>query len=145
MSSLKLALANAPANSEMFLFTDAAAKDQYLKNTVIALIERTQTVVSSQTVDRHHAIICAVALFHISTHGWRFPVQVNFMISGSSEVNRRKRRQTKITGSDARLYKELARSSGGQALEVTTPDLATAINVITRLSASVSLVIAAQS
>lgn len=34
----------------MFLFTDAGAKDQNLKNTVIALIERTQTVVSSQTV-----------------------------------------------------------------------------------------------
>lgn len=65
MSSLKLALANAPANSEMFLFTDAAAKDKYLKNTVIALIERTQTVVSSQTVDCHHLIICAVGLFHI--------------------------------------------------------------------------------
>lgn len=50
MPSLKLALANAPSNSEMFLFTDAGAKDQNLKNTVIALIERTQTVVSSQTV-----------------------------------------------------------------------------------------------
>lgn len=73
MPSLKLALANAPANSEMFLFTDAAAKDQYLKNTVIALIERTQTVVSSQTVDRHHAIICALAFFHVPTHGCRFP------------------------------------------------------------------------
>lgn len=34
----------------MFLFTDAGAKDQNLKNTVIALIERTQTVVSSQTL-----------------------------------------------------------------------------------------------
>lgn len=34
----------------MFLFTDAGAKDQSLKNTVIALIERTQTVVSSQTL-----------------------------------------------------------------------------------------------
>lgn len=59
--SLKLALANAPSNSEMFLFTDAGAKDQNLKNTVIALIERTQTVVSSQTLEHHHLLICAVA------------------------------------------------------------------------------------
>lgn len=70
---------------------------------------------------------------------------MNILISGSSEVNRRKRRQTKITGLDAKLYKELARSSGGQGLEVATADLATAIGLITRLSASVSLVIAAQS
>lgn len=66
------------------------------------------------------------------------------MISGTSEVNRRKRRherqQMKITGSEARLYKELARASGGQAIEVATPDLATAIGIITRLSSSVSLV-----
>lgn len=70
------------------------------------------------------------------------------MISGSSEVNRRKRRherrQIKITGSDARLYKELARASGGQAIEVATSDLATAIGIITRLSSSVSLVIPAK-
>ncbi|TWW75015.1 von Willebrand factor A domain-containing protein 7 [Takifugu flavidus] len=118
LSALQLALANAPANSEMFLFTDAAAKDKYLKNTVIALIERTQTVVRTPTV--------------------------NFMISGSSEANRRKRRhaqlQSKITGSDAQLYKELARASGGQAIEVATADLAAAIGLVTRLSSSASLV-----
>lgn len=46
----------------------------------------------------------------------------------------------KITGSDARLYKELARASGGQAIEVATHDLVMAIGIITRLSSSVSLV-----
>lgn len=64
-SSLKLALANAPSNSEMFLFTDAAAKDGNLKNTVTALIERTQTVVSSPTLVHLHLLICAVASFHV--------------------------------------------------------------------------------
>lgn len=43
----QLALSAAPLNSEIFLFTDAAAKDKNLKSTVIALIERTQSVVCS--------------------------------------------------------------------------------------------------
>lgn len=67
------------------------------------------------------------------------------MISGSSEVNRRKRRheqlQSKIGRSDAQLYKELAQASGGQAIEVATGDLAAAIALVTRLSSSASLVI----
>ena len=43
---LKLALTGAPPNSEIFLFTDATAKDQHLRSTVIALIERTKSEVS---------------------------------------------------------------------------------------------------
>jgi len=43
---LQLALTSAVSNSEIFLFTDAPAKDKHLKSIVIALIERTQTVVS---------------------------------------------------------------------------------------------------
>ncbi|XP_054482353.1 von Willebrand factor A domain-containing protein 7-like [Anoplopoma fimbria] len=46
LSGLQLALTGAPPNSEIFLFTDASAKDQYLKSTVIALIERTKSVVN---------------------------------------------------------------------------------------------------
>lgn len=57
LSGLQLALSSAPLNSEIFLFTDAPAKDGQLKSTVIALIERTQTVVTffltdSTTVNR---------------------------------------------------------------------------------------------
>lgn len=67
------------------------------------------------------------------------------MISGSSEANRRTRRndqlQSKITASDAQVYKDLAQVSGGQAIEVATSDLGTAIGLITRLSSSASLVI----
>lgn len=43
----QLALTGAPSGSEIFLFTDATAKDEYLKGTVIALIEQTKSVVSS--------------------------------------------------------------------------------------------------
>lgn len=60
----QLALSNAPSRSEMFLFTDAAAKDGDLKNTVTALIERTQTVVSAWT---------AVAIAAVPTAGHRPP------------------------------------------------------------------------
>ncbi|KAK7925737.1 hypothetical protein WMY93_008047 [Mugilogobius chulae] len=51
LSGLQLALTTAPYNSEIFLFTDAGAKDTYLKSTVIALIERTQTVVNFLITD----------------------------------------------------------------------------------------------
>lgn len=51
LSGLQLALTTAPYNSEIFLFTDAAAKDQYLKSTLIALIERSQTVVNFLLTD----------------------------------------------------------------------------------------------
>lgn len=44
---LQVALTGAPPSSEIFLFTDAPAKDLNLMGTVIALIERTKSVVSS--------------------------------------------------------------------------------------------------
>ncbi|XP_068456761.1 von Willebrand factor A domain-containing protein 7-like [Clinocottus analis] len=46
LSGLQLALTGAPRNSEIFLFTDATAKDQHLKSTVTALIEQTKSVVN---------------------------------------------------------------------------------------------------
>uniref|UniRef100_A0A8C6T049 von Willebrand factor A domain-containing protein 7-like n=1 Tax=Neogobius melanostomus TaxID=47308 RepID=A0A8C6T049_9GOBI len=46
LSALQLALTAAPFGSEIYLFTDATAKDSHLKNIVIALIERTQSVVN---------------------------------------------------------------------------------------------------
>ncbi|KAJ8250178.1 hypothetical protein COCON_G00221000 [Conger conger] len=46
LSGLLLALSSAPASSEIFVFTDAPAKDVYLKSTVIALIESTKSVVT---------------------------------------------------------------------------------------------------
>ncbi|XP_069002307.1 von Willebrand factor A domain-containing protein 7-like [Embiotoca jacksoni] len=103
LSGLQLALAGAPFNSEIFLFTDAPAKDEDLKSTVIALIERTQTV-------------------------------VNFMITDSNVINRRRRRdqqQTRgITASDSQLYRDLAQASGGQAIEVTKSELPLAVDII---------------
>ncbi|XP_051794025.1 von Willebrand factor A domain-containing protein 7-like [Acanthochromis polyacanthus] len=101
LSGLQLALSRAPSSSEIFLFTDAPAKDTYLRSTVIALIERTQTV-------------------------------VNFFITDSVVVNRRRRRQSRqLSASDAQLYRDLAQTSGGQAVEVTKSELPAAVSLIT--------------
>ncbi|XP_030602893.1 von Willebrand factor A domain-containing protein 7-like [Archocentrus centrarchus] len=114
LSWLQLALSTAPSNSEIFLFTDAAAKDKHLKNTVIALIERTQSV-------------------------------VNFLITDTTPINRRRRRaqqkSNRIAESDAQLYRELAQASGGQAIEVTKSELpqATAIVIDSSRSSLVTL------
>ncbi|KAM4546120.1 von Willebrand factor A domain-containing protein 7-like isoform 1-T1 [Odontesthes bonariensis] len=110
LSGLQLAVTSAPFNSEIFLFTDAPAKDKELKNTVIALIERTQTV-------------------------------VNFMITDSTVTNRNDNLQQsrRLTASDAELYRDVARASGGQAVEVTKAELPVATEII-KQSATSSLV-----
>ncbi|XP_070700001.1 von Willebrand factor A domain-containing protein 7-like [Pempheris klunzingeri] len=111
LSGLQLALSSAPSNSEIFLFTDAPAKDKHLKSTVIALMERTQTA-------------------------------VNFMISGSTVLNRRRRsnqnlqNHSRISASDAQLYRDLAQVSGGLAIEVAKSELPVATSIITESSSS---------
>ncbi|KAM9363653.1 von Willebrand factor A domain-containing protein 7-like [Symphorus nematophorus] len=101
LSALRLALTSAPPSSEMFVFTDAPAKDSHLKNTVVALIETTKS-------------------------------EVNFMLT---EVLARRRRRS-LSQSDAQLYRDLARASGGQAIEVTKSDLSLATTVIEDSTAS---------
>ncbi|MEQ2230395.1 hypothetical protein ILYODFUR_028834, partial [Ilyodon furcidens] len=44
LSGLQLALTGAPPNSEIYVFTDATAKDEHLRNPVLALIEQTKSV-----------------------------------------------------------------------------------------------------
>ncbi|KAI3373763.1 hypothetical protein L3Q82_022348 [Scortum barcoo] len=120
LSGLLLALTNNPFYSEIFLFTDAPAKDKHLKSTVIAIIQRTQTV-------------------------------VNFVISGSTVVNRRRRsdqrQSSRITESDAQLYRDLAQASGGLAVEVEKSELSEVVSIITESTSSslVTLLQAARS
>ncbi|XP_055004640.1 von Willebrand factor A domain-containing protein 7-like [Boleophthalmus pectinirostris] len=106
LSGLQLALTTAPFNSEIFLFTDAGAKDTYLKSTVIALIERTQTVVNFLITDS------------ISTN------------------RRRRSPIPRLAPMDSQLYKDLAQASGGLAIEVSKSDLSTASSIITEASIS---------
>ncbi|XP_073335897.1 von Willebrand factor A domain-containing protein 7 [Pagrus major] len=109
LSGLQLALTAAPPSSEIFVFTDAPAKDAHLKSTVTALIESTKSV-------------------------------VNFMLTDVL-ASRRRRRSVQghvprsMSQSDAQLYRDLARASGGQAIEVTKSDLSLATSVIEDSSA----------
>ncbi|XP_063748781.1 von Willebrand factor A domain-containing protein 7-like isoform X2 [Eleginops maclovinus] len=116
LSGLRLALTGAPPESEIFLFTDAPAKDTYLRSTVIALIERTKSVVNF--------MITGIL-------GFRRRRQVS-----DSEQQQQQQQQSRMVVSDATLYRDLAQVSGGLAIEVTKSELPVATSIITESSTS---------
>ncbi|XP_054460556.1 von Willebrand factor A domain-containing protein 7 [Anoplopoma fimbria] len=110
LSGLQLALTAAPPSSEIFVFTDAPAKDAYLKSTITALIESSKSVVT-------------------------------FMLTDVLASRRRRRSAVGVSSrsmsqSDAQLYRDIARASGGQAIEVSKSDLSLVTSVIEDSSAS---------
>ncbi|KAK7929289.1 hypothetical protein WMY93_005684 [Mugilogobius chulae] len=109
LSGLQLAMTAAPPSSEIFVFTDAPAKDADLKSTINALIESTKSVVT-------------------------------FMLTDVLASRRRRSAQgaanRAMSQADAQLYRDLAKASGGQAIEVTKSDLSAATTVIEDSSAS---------
>ncbi|XP_040892810.1 von Willebrand factor A domain-containing protein 7 [Toxotes jaculatrix] len=110
LSGLQLALTAAPPSSEIFVFTDAPAKDAHLKSTITALIESTKSVVTFMLTDV------------LASRRRRRSVQ------GLSPRT--------ITQSEAQLYHDLAQASGGQAIQVSKSDLSLATSVIEDSSAS---------
>ncbi|XP_037835113.1 von Willebrand factor A domain-containing protein 7-like [Kryptolebias marmoratus] len=58
LSGLQLALTGSPPNSEIFVFTDATAKDAFLRNAVIALIESTKSTVSNSVAKQDFSSHC---------------------------------------------------------------------------------------
>ncbi|KAM8880382.1 von Willebrand factor A domain-containing protein 7 [Spinachia spinachia] len=110
LSGLQLALTAAPPSSEIFVFTDAPAKDVYLKNTIIALIQSSMCVVTFLITD-------AVA-------------GLRRRRSSLGAVSR------SINQNDAQLYSDLAQASGGQAITVSKSDLSLATTVIQDSSAT---------
>ncbi|XP_059903279.1 von Willebrand factor A domain-containing protein 7 [Gadus macrocephalus] len=109
LSGLQLALAAAPPSSEIFVFTDAPAKDAHLKGAITALIESSKSVVTFMLTD----------------------------VTASRRRRREAQGGTQRVMSqlDAQLYRELAQASGGQAIEVTKSDLTLATSVIEDSSA----------
>ncbi|XP_060911370.1 von Willebrand factor A domain-containing protein 7-like [Labrus mixtus] len=105
LSGLQLALSGAPSNSEIFLFTDAPAKDKHLKNTVIALIERTQTVINVM-------------------------ISGSTLTNRRRRRDDSQQKQSRISAEDTQLYRELSQASGGQTAEVTNSELPVAISII---------------
>ncbi|KAM6971809.1 von Willebrand factor A domain-containing protein 7-like [Aplochiton taeniatus] len=105
LSGLQLALTAAPPSSEIFVFTDAPAKDAELKSTITALIESSKSVVTFMLTDNL-----------LSSRRRRRGV-----VGGTA---------THLTQSDAQLYRDLAEASGGQAIEVNKAELPQATSVI---------------
>ncbi|KAM6907233.1 von Willebrand factor A domain-containing protein 7-like [Xenentodon cancila] len=116
LSALQLALTGSPSNSEIFVFTDATAKDEYLRNTVIALIEQSKSVVN----------------FMITN-------VLGFRRRRQADSNQQQQQSYRMVRSDAQLYKELAQASGGQAVEVSKDQLFEAISIITQSTSSLQV------
>ncbi|XP_051903526.1 von Willebrand factor A domain-containing protein 7-like [Hippocampus zosterae] len=114
LSGLQLALSNAPQSSDIFLFTDAPAKDPQLKSTVIALIERTQSAVY-------------------------FLITQTAANSRRRRQLSRPQASGRIAESDARLYKELAEAAGGLVVQLRQDELQEATGIVGQMS-SASLV-----
>ncbi|XP_044226873.1 von Willebrand factor A domain-containing protein 7-like [Thunnus albacares] len=111
LSGLQLALTGSPPNSEIFVFTDAPAKDTHLRSTVLALIEQKKTVVN----------------FMITSILFRRRRQID---------NDQQQKLTRMVASDVQLYRDLAQASGGQAIEVTKSELPEVTSIITESSSS---------
>ncbi|XP_061092946.1 von Willebrand factor A domain-containing protein 7-like [Conger conger] len=103
LSGLLLALNSAPASSEIFVFTDASAKDVHLRSTVIALIESTKSVVNFLLTNALSA---------------RRRRDSNGNVS------------TRMSPLGNQLYQELSEASGGQAIVVTKDTLPQATDII---------------
>ncbi|XP_029949225.1 von Willebrand factor A domain-containing protein 7-like [Salarias fasciatus] len=110
LSGLQLALTAAPPASDIFLFTDAPANDGHLKNAVTALIESTKSVVTFMLTN-----------VFATRRG---------QSDGQNPLTR------SMTQAQTELYRDLARASGGQTIEVSKLDLTQATAVIEDLSAN---------
>ncbi|XP_060942362.1 von Willebrand factor A domain-containing protein 7-like [Limanda limanda] len=126
LSGLRLALTGAPPGSDIFVFTDATAKDDYLLGTVISLVERTKSVVNFMIT---------------GSLGLRRRRAIN-------NTNDQQQPQPKaITKASSKVYADLAQASGGLAIQTTKSQLLAAITIVTDSSsfAQVLLLQAARS
>ncbi|XP_062329348.1 von Willebrand factor A domain-containing protein 7-like [Osmerus eperlanus] len=112
LSGLQLALTGAPPSSEIFLFTDATAKDTYLAGTVLALIERSKSVVNFLLTGS------------LASRRRRS--------SGSIDQGQ----TTQMRSVNTQLYRDLAQASGGQAIQVTKTQLPQATSLILQSTSS---------
>ncbi|GAA6098474.1 von Willebrand factor A domain-containing protein 7-like [Tachysurus ichikawai] len=114
LSGLRLALTGSPQGSEIFVFTDADAKDINLKSTVQALIETTKSKVNFMLTNA------------ISSRHRRRAASID----GQQQVS------TRVLNQLNQVYHDLSQASGGQAIEVTKGTLPQATNIIAVTSRS---------
>ncbi|KAF4090722.1 hypothetical protein AMELA_G00055150 [Ameiurus melas] len=115
LSGLQLALTGSPPQTEIFVFTDADAKDKSLTSTVRALIEITKSKVTFM-------------LTNIFSFGRRR--RSAKAIDGQQQVS------TRLFNPLNPVYQDLAQASGGQAIEVTKGTLSQATDIIAVTSRS---------
>ncbi|XP_066535056.1 von Willebrand factor A domain-containing protein 7-like isoform X2 [Hoplias malabaricus] len=108
LTGLQLALTGSPPQSEIFVFTDANAKDTWLKSTVLALIERTKSSLNFMLTNALSA--------RRRRSGERPHTDQSNFIQLSNPLNK--------------IYHDLAQASGGQAIEVTKETLSQATSII---------------
>uniref|UniRef100_W5KED4 von Willebrand factor A domain containing 11 n=1 Tax=Astyanax mexicanus TaxID=7994 RepID=W5KED4_ASTMX len=109
LSGLQLALTGSPPQTEIFVFTDAEAKDKWLKSTILALIERTKSSVTFMLTNA---------------------------FSGRSRISGGPQFSSRSSNHLIGIYQELAQASGGQAIEVTKATLPQATSIIVDTSSS---------
>ncbi|XP_058236777.1 von Willebrand factor A domain-containing protein 7-like [Hemibagrus wyckioides] len=109
LSGLQLALTGSLPQSEIFVFTDADAKDKWLTSTVRVLIEKTKSVVN-------------------------FMLTNGFSLRRRRSVHRQQRASTGLSTQLNQVYHELAQASGGQAIEVTKATLGQVTGIIAIIS-----------
>ncbi|KAM9477191.1 von Willebrand factor A domain-containing protein 7-like [Clarias gariepinus] len=95
LSGLKLALTGCPPQTEIYVFTDAGAKDKWLTNSVKALIEKKKSVVTFM-------LNGATSSLRRRKRYWFYPGQQSL----SPQL------------SDPQLYQDLAQASGGYVVDV---------------------------
>ncbi|KAB5581392.1 hypothetical protein PHYPO_G00175120 [Pangasianodon hypophthalmus] len=115
LSALQLALTGSPPQTEVFVFTDADAKDAWLKSTVKALIEITKSKVNFMLTN--------------AIGSWRRRRSAG-AIDGQQQFS------TRLFNPLNQVYHDLAQASGGQAIEVTKVTLAQATDIIAVTSRS---------
>ncbi|XP_047009843.1 von Willebrand factor A domain-containing protein 7 isoform X2 [Ictalurus punctatus] len=112
LSGLQLALTGSPVQTEIFVFTDADAKDKQLKHDVQALIETKKSVVTF-ILTRSTSSPSATPLYS--------------------------QQQVSPQLVDIQLYQDLAQASGGYVIEVTNMNQASNTNEATSNSTMVTL------
>ncbi|KAJ8372224.1 hypothetical protein AAFF_G00293430, partial [Aldrovandia affinis] len=115
LTGLQLALTSAPRSSEIFVFTDAPAKDTHLRSTVIALIESTKSVVTFLLTNA------------LSARRRR---------DSDDGQDQEQRFSSRLSTAGNALYQELAEASGGQAIVVTKETLPQVTDIIVDSSTS---------
>ncbi|KAK7929114.1 hypothetical protein WMY93_005509 [Mugilogobius chulae] len=125
-SGIQLALTTAPSYSNIYVFTDAGAKDAELKDTLVALIRSTKST-------RHTCFYGETQFYEMEPTN-----QGELFMTGS------KRRRRSTRGGTFNDYKDLALASGGQAIQVTKGQLPEATDIILDTSTSALVTILQQ-